>query len=145
MLYGETFVSEYMGYDPELRKYSPGMFVLMRVIEGFCNHADGDIVRELDFGPGHAEYKGALCSRNWQEANVCIFSPTPKGVLLKSMRTATRVVDAFARRILTTTKLFPQLKRLWRDRLAKRGQVLPNTKKPAVDYHHNADRAEAAK
>src|SRR5208283_3583735 len=61
-LCGETFLSEYMSYDPELRQFSPGMVLIMRVIEGFCNKANGDIVKELDFGPGHAEYKGVLGS-----------------------------------------------------------------------------------
>jgi hypothetical protein len=145
MRYGETFMSDYMGYDPEFRRFSPGMVLLMRVIEGFCNRADGDIVKELDFGPGPAEYKGVLCSSNWLEAVVYIFGPTPKGLLLKSMRTATRVVDASARRILATTKLLPRLKRLWRDRMAKRGQLPPNTEKPTADRNHNPDRAEATK
>ena len=79
MLYGRTFVSEYMGYDPEFRKYSPGMVLIMKVIEGFCVHAHGDIVKELDFGLGHAEYKAALCTKNWLEAPVYVFSPDTKG------------------------------------------------------------------
>jgi hypothetical protein len=122
MLYHGSFVSEYMGYDPEFRKFSPGMVLIMRVIEGFCDRENGDTVRELDFGLGHAEYKGALCSKNWLEAPVYIFSPTPKGLALKAMRTATRAVDGCARKVLGSTKFFPRLKRAWRDRLAKRAK-----------------------
>lgn len=119
MLYGGTFVSEYMGYDPEFRQFSPGMFLIMRVIEGFCNHANGDTVKELDFGLGHAEYKTMLCSKTWLEARVYIFSPTLKGLALKSIRTTTGVIDGSARKLLVSAKLFPRLKRAWRDRLAK--------------------------
>ncbi len=123
MLYHGTFVSEYMGYDPEFRQYSPGMVLIMRVIEGFCNRKDGDTVKELDFGLGHAEYKEALCSRNWLEAVVYIFSPTPKGLLLKLMRTTTRLLDVVIRKALGSTKTLPRLKRAWRDRLAGGGKT----------------------
>jgi hypothetical protein len=119
MLYGGSFVSEYMGYDPELRQSSPGMFLIMRVIEGFCSRTNGDVVTELDFGLGHAEYKTMLCSKTWQEARVYIFSPTLKGLALKSIRTATGMIDGSARKLLVSAKLFPRLKRVWRDHLAK--------------------------
>jgi hypothetical protein len=134
MLYHGSFVSEYMGYDPEFRKFSPGMVLIMRVIERFCDRATGDTVKELDFGLGHAEYKGALCSKNWLEAPVYIFSPTPKGLALKAMRTTTRVVDGSARKVLASTKFFPRLKRAWRDHLAKRAKSpsLPNKSERAT-------------
>ena len=130
MLYNGTFVSEYMAYDPEFRQWSPGMVLIMCVIEGFCNRANGDIVKELDFGLGHAEYKEALCSNHWLEAAVYIFSPTAKGLLLKSLRTSTRLIDSFARRLLASTTLFRRLKRAWRDRLVKHEKTTSGTKKP---------------
>lgn len=123
MLYGQTFVSEYMGYDPEFRQLSPGMVLIMRVIEGFCTHANGDNVGELDFGLGHAEYKAALCSRNWREGSILIFSPSVTGVLLKVLRTLTQLVDRSARAMLARTAFFPRLKRLWRDGLSKRAST----------------------
>ncbi|HVB56405.1 MAG TPA: GNAT family N-acetyltransferase [Candidatus Acidoferrales bacterium] len=123
MLYGTIFVSEYMGYDPEFRQSSPGMVLIMRTIEGFCSHANGDNVNELDFGLGHAEYKAALCSKNWLEASIFIFSPTVKGLLLKSMRVATRAADGTARKVLSSTKFLPRLKRLWRNLLAKQAGI----------------------
>jgi hypothetical protein len=135
MLYNGTFVSEYMGYDPEFRRLSPGMVLIMRVIEGFCGQAGGDTVKELDFGLGHAEYKGALCSKNWLEAPLYIFGPTPKGLQLKAMRSTTRAADACARRVLILTKFLPRLKRAWRDRLAKKTKLqadLKNCDTPAI-------------
>jgi hypothetical protein len=119
MLYRGTFVSEYMGYDPEFRQYSPGIVLIMRVLEGFCRRSDGDIVCELDFGLGQAEYKNALCTRSWQEGCVFIFSTTPRGLALKFLRTVIRLAEETARKLLNASKLFPRLKRAWRDRLAK--------------------------
>jgi|HubBroStandDraft_6_1064221.scaffolds.fasta_scaffold00055_27 hypothetical protein len=119
ILYGETMVGEYTGYDREFRKFSPGMFLLLRIIEGCCSGANGDTVKEVDFGFGQAEYKTVLCGKTWLEARVYIFSPTLKGLVLKSIRTATGIIDGSARKLLVSAKLFPQLKRVWRARLAK--------------------------
>lgn len=130
MLYHGSFVSEYLGYDPEFRRLSPGIVLIMRVIEGFCNRANGDVVRELDFGLGDAEYKSTLCSENWMEAPVYIFSPTLRGLKLKAMRSASRVIDRGARKILTSSKFLPRLKRAWRDRLAKKVKPESDFNKP---------------
>ncbi len=118
MLYGDSFLSEYMGYDPEFRALSPGLYLLLQVIAGFCGSAGGDAVRELDFGLGAADYKTMLSTRTWQEARVFIFSPTAKGMLLKFMREATQFVDSNARKALAFIKQQRRFKRAWRDRLA---------------------------
>lgn len=128
MVYGETLIPEYTGYDPAFRQSSPGLVLLMRVIERLCGDVGGDGIKEVDFGPGHAEYKEVFCSKSWREAVVHIFSPTPKGLLLKFMRTITRLADESARRILISGKLFTRLKRLWRNRLAEHGEALPGLK-----------------
>jgi hypothetical protein len=125
MLYGDTFVSDYTGYDPDLRQFSPGIGLVMRMVERFCNRTDGDVIKELDFGPGDAEYKAVLCTRKWFEAVVYIFSPTLRGLALKSIRTATRLVDGLAKKVLISTKFSPWLKRAWRGRLAKRAEKTP--------------------
>ena len=130
MLYQETFVSEYMGYDPEFRQAAPGMVLIMRVVEGFCSHKFGDRIKELDFGLGHAEYKAVLCSKSWFEAAVFVFSPTSKGLLLKSMRAITRIVDLTARRVLSSRDVFPRLKKLWRNWLAKQAKSTSAAKAP---------------
>ena len=140
MLYEKTFVSEYLGYDPEFRQYSPGMFLIMNVIEGFCAQKNGDIVKELDFGLGHAEYKAALCTKVWLESSLYIFSPRPKGLILKAMRTSTRIVDEGLRTVLAKTSLVPKLKRAWRDRLAKRARNASNSdnRKPNISANSSS-------
>lgn len=122
MIYEGTFVSEYMGYDPEFRQAGPGMVLIMRVLEGLCNGANGERVKELDFGLGDAEYKAMLCSKSWLEGTIFIFSPTLKGLRLKSKRVITQSVDAAARKLLASTKFFSRLKRIWRDRLRKKSE-----------------------
>jgi hypothetical protein len=50
-LNGNTFGSDYVGYDPEFASHSPGMYLVVRVIEGFCDgHREG--VTDVDFGTG---------------------------------------------------------------------------------------------
>lgn len=123
MLYGTTFVGEYTGYDPELGECSPGMFLMMRVIEGFCKHANGEVVQEIDFGLGEAEYKNALCTDFWLEAMVYVFSPTLRGFGLKCMRTLSWMADASIRRILSSAKNVARIKKLWRKRMAQRAEA----------------------
>ena len=120
MLCGTTFVGEYTGYAPEFGEHSPGMFLMMRVIEGFCHHANGDTVQKIDFGLGEAEYKNALCTDSWLEAVVYMFSPTLKGLALKCMRTLAWIADASIRRVLTSAKTIARIKKLWRSRIAQR-------------------------
>ena len=66
-----TFGSDYVGYDAEFGKYSPGMYLVMKVVEGFCDgHREG--VTEVDFGTGHAQYKQVLSNQEWRETSVYI-------------------------------------------------------------------------
>ena len=34
------FGSDYLAFDPAFAKYSPGMYLILQVIEGFCNGSD---------------------------------------------------------------------------------------------------------
>jgi hypothetical protein len=134
MLYGDTFVGEYVGYDREFHALSPGMFLTMRVIEGFCKRAEGDVVRELDFGFGQAEYKTALCNRLVHERTVFVFAPTVNGLALKLLRVTTMTVNQFAAKVLTSTNILPRIKKAWRSRLAQRsGQAQASTQENAAN------------
>lgn len=132
MLYRQTFVGEYVGYDPDFHQVSPGMFLMMRVIDGWCQRVDGDIVKELDFGLGHAEYKEALCDKSWLEGTVYIFAPTSRGLVLKLMRTTAASLDRAGRRLLESINLFPFLKRVWRRHLMRGENLLHPGHKHAV-------------
>jgi hypothetical protein len=118
-MYDEIFHGDYVGYDPAYRKYSPGMFLTLRVIEGFCRPTSQDKVRQIDFGFGDAEYKVALGNFHWDEASVNIFAPTPKGILINVLRSAAMIVDRLLRLGLERIKLIPRTKRAWRTGLSK--------------------------
>ena len=46
----------------------------MKVIEGFCDgHREG--VTEIDFGPGHAQYKQVLSNQEWRETSSIFLLP----------------------------------------------------------------------
>lgn len=115
-VYGEVFHSDYMGYDPEFAKYSPGMFLIMRVIENFCDCNNGGI-REINFGHGDAQYKELLGNCEWQESSVYLFSPNVRGTYLAALRGVTAVIDSGIRKTLSKAGLAAKVKRLWRQRL----------------------------
>ena len=58
-----TFGSDYLAYDAEFEKYSPGMCLILKVIEGFCDENPQGIT-EVDFATGYAQYKEVLSNRN---------------------------------------------------------------------------------
>lgn len=122
MLYGDTFVGEYLGFDTEFRQFAPGMVLMMKGIEGFCNGTNGDNVKKLDFGLGHAEYKVAFSTVTWSEAAVYIFSQSFKGFFLKFLRALTSGLDTSAKKTLNATNFAPRVKRMWRDRLAAKSK-----------------------
>jgi hypothetical protein len=113
-LYHGTFHSDFMGYDPDCARYSPGMFLIMRVIEAFCDRNEGDKVNEIDFGLGDAQYKEVLGNSEWQEGAVYIFAPSLKGVGLSLLRTPAIIVDRFAKALMARTKLLQKVKKTWR-------------------------------
>jgi hypothetical protein len=115
-LYQGSFCSDYLAFDPDFGPYSPGTFLLMKVVEEFCNAG----VKEVDFGPGEGRYKEQFGNSPSMEASVFIFAPKPKGVLLNAMRTSTGAIDNLAREALGRTTLLPRIKKLWRNRLAKK-------------------------
>jgi hypothetical protein len=115
-LYHGSFCSDYLAFDPRFGTYSPGTFLLMKVLEEFC--ATG--VREVDFGFGEGRYKEQFGNSPSMEASVFIFAPRAKGVLLNAMRTSTGLAENLARKIVERTNLLPRIKKLWRSRLAKK-------------------------
>jgi CelD/BcsL family acetyltransferase involved in cellulose biosynthesis len=118
--YGEVFHSNFMGYDAEYGKYSPGMFLVVRVIEDFCSQNQN--VRQIDFGLGDAQYKEVLGNQEWQEASVHIFGPSLRGCGLNALQVPVMLLDRAARKVLQETKLLARIKKFWRERLRPRSK-----------------------
>jgi hypothetical protein len=115
-LYHETFHSDFMGYDPAYAKHSPGMFLILKVIEEFCSPNPRVHVREIDFGFGDAQYKEVLGNHNWEEASIYVFAPNLKGICLNALRTSVVLTDQALRKALDRTELLQRVKKIWRGR-----------------------------
>jgi Acetyltransferase (GNAT) domain len=107
------FGSDYLAYDEAMGKYSPGMYLMSKVIEGFCK--DGSqAIKEIDFATGHAQYKKTLSTREWQEAAVYIFAPSLRGLYLNGIRYMTGRVTQIVKAKLGRTLLFQRTRKRWR-------------------------------
>ena len=114
-----AFPSKEYPSDPELAKYSPGMFLVMKVIEQFCERkTKDDMPRLIDFGFGDAQYKAVLGNRQWRESPVYIFSRTWKGMAVNLIRTPTVFANETATRLLAKANLLQRVKKVWRNRAA---------------------------
>ena len=120
-LYKETFFSSFMGYDPSLARYSPGTYLLLQVIDGFCLGSERE-VRAIDFGLGDAAYKELLGDHQWQEATVYLFGRNPRCIVLNLLRTPILLLDRALRHALQRTNLLSRVKHAWRQRVKRRGE-----------------------
>jgi hypothetical protein len=111
-----TFGGDYVGFDPEFGKYSPGMFLLTKVLEGFCD-GNREGVSAVNYGPGYAQYKELLSNQRWQEASVYIFAPSLKGISLNLVRTIVAGMDQTIKRALEGIGLLQKIKKVWRTRV----------------------------
>jgi hypothetical protein len=119
--YGDTFFSGDMGYDSADSQYSPGMFLIMKVIEGFQTYGGNEGVSRIDWGLGDAEYKQDLSDQQWHESSLSIWAPTPTGLKLNLEKTVTGLIDRTAKAVLQQTAFLQRAKRRWRDRLRQVG------------------------
>jgi hypothetical protein len=108
-----TFGGDYIGYDNGFAKYSPGMFLQTKVIEGFCD-GNREGVTGIDFGPGNAQYKELLSNQRWRETAVYIFAPSLKGISLNVVRSIVVGMDQTIKRVLARTNLLQRIKKSWR-------------------------------
>jgi hypothetical protein len=108
-----SFCSDYLAFDPAFGDYSPGNFLLIKVIEDLC--AEG--LKEIDFGWGGGRYKERFGNLKSLEASVCIFSPGLKGLAFNTARTTLGRMDSLLKKTLNRTKLVPRIKKLWRNRV----------------------------
>lgn len=107
-----TFGSDYLAFDVDFGKYSPGMFLICRVIEDFCKSTKG--VNAIDFATGHAQYKEVLSNQQWSETSAYIFAPTIRGIGLNSIRSLVGGVDQVVKNVLVRTNLLQRVKKAWR-------------------------------
>lgn len=135
-LYGWTFYSSFMGYDPAYAKYSPGMYLIMKTVEGFINRSGTTGPSQIDWGLGDAQYKEVLGNRDWKEAPLYIFAPTFRGIRLSALRTPLALTDRTLRNVLERSALLSKVKKIWRSRARHSPAVAQQqTAQPRGDIH----------
>jgi hypothetical protein len=109
-IYQRTFFSDFLGYDPDYARFSPGTYLLSQIMEEFCSQG----VEEIDFGFSDEEYKRRFGNVMWQDTSVHVFAPSPIGLALSSMRMITALLNEGARALLKRANLYQNAKIAWR-------------------------------
>ncbi|MBL8729240.1 MAG: GNAT family N-acetyltransferase [Planctomycetes bacterium] len=116
-LFDGTLWLEHLGYDPALRRFRPGMFLLHRTIEELASRGN---VHTIDFGIGDADYKRRVCDRSREDVSIYLFAPTLRGLWLSSMRSAANLIGRAGVACLHRLGLLPWFKSRWRRALQPR-------------------------
>jgi CelD/BcsL family acetyltransferase involved in cellulose biosynthesis len=98
------------GYDPDWAERRVGNFLGLRVWEDLCTDP---AVAAVDFGFGDADYKREVATRGWDEVDITIHAPTPRGLSLSLAHSAVTGADRLARRLAGKERI-AQVKRRWR-------------------------------
>jgi CelD/BcsL family acetyltransferase involved in cellulose biosynthesis len=104
------------GFDPEYTKDRVGAYLAVRMIEDLCGSED---VHSLDWGHGDADYKRQLGDARREEGEVHFFAPTLRGTRVRLVRAAAAAATRLAKRALDRSGRVTEVKRAWRDRLAR--------------------------
>jgi hypothetical protein len=118
-LSNKTLHATFTGYDPEFRKYGPGLQTLLRMIED-AFEPKGSLLR-LDTGCGDSAYKRSLCDSKWREAPVWIFAPSLNGLGLHVRKTISTLLQFLAMRLLENGRL-RKVKNMWQRQAVRRVQ-----------------------
>jgi hypothetical protein len=129
-VYQQTFFSDFLGYDPDYARHSPGTYLLSQIMEELCSQG----VQEIDFGFSDEEYKKRFGNVMWQDTNVHVYAPSPAGLMLSAMRMITVVPHEAARALLKRTHLYQKAKRAWW-KLAKKTEEKRTNSESVVRTH----------
>jgi CelD/BcsL family acetyltransferase involved in cellulose biosynthesis len=110
LVYKNMAHSAYTGYDPQYRRYEIGTALFLQMIDALGR----ENVRQLDFGLGSALYKERFGDSSFEEATVCVFAPTIRGVFLNGLRLLTEGPLELVRGVLRRLGLEQKIKRAWR-------------------------------
>ncbi len=77
------------GYDPRFREYSPGTYVLLRLIAAL---SEDPAISTFDFGGGDVDYKGRLADTRWDEVDMRLFGPGFKNLGLNAIGSSVQLL-----------------------------------------------------
>ncbi|HWA96040.1 MAG TPA: GNAT family N-acetyltransferase [Terracidiphilus sp.] len=110
-----VFHADFMGFDPQYKRTSPGIFLTLQVVEKFCEMERADRIDAMDWGLGDARYKSDLCNLSWEDCSLHLFAPTLRGIVANMYRTPVMLVDRLARKIFDA-QVQEKIKSKWRAR-----------------------------
>jgi len=112
-IYGRTIFAFGTAYDPELRRYGIGNYLLIRVLREF---AGAPSVDHIDFGFGDATYKSDICDIQREEASLYLFRPGLRGARVYLARFGTLMLGRVLERTLKQADWYERVKASWRRR-----------------------------
>ncbi|OHB60977.1 MAG: hypothetical protein A2168_07170 [Planctomycetes bacterium RBG_13_50_24] len=115
--YGKTQFTEFGSFDPRLSRGSPGMVLLIKVLEQLCRDSNVSI---MDYGFGHALYKSKFGTNYWLEENVCIYAPRVCPILINMAMSANLACYVLLSRVTAWLNLNSWIKRNWRRMVCKK-------------------------
>jgi Acetyltransferase (GNAT) domain len=127
--YQGTLWGDHIGFDPALSRYSPGMYLSLTVIGDLCDHRETHDIKQINFGPGDAEYKSILSNISFEEGAIQLYGRSLRGLTTKFSFTPVVFADRFAKKILSKNQLLAKAKRSWRNRAES--AVAASPKEPA--------------
>jgi hypothetical protein len=113
--YKNVWYSNWTGFDPDFESHNPGTVLLLKMVQDMC--ACG--IRGFDFGIGHAEYKQRFGNANRDEALVCVYAASFRGLGINLAMALQAVLNRSAKSLLAKLKITARIKRFWRMRLTK--------------------------
>ena len=115
--YRNTFHGNFMGFDPQFGKYSPGLLVLMHSIEDCFDPKLR--ATQFDLGWGDRQYKRVICNHSRQDGPLYLYAFSWNGLRLNFLRSAALFLDLIARRWLAKSTVLQKAKKAWQGRLQK--------------------------
>jgi hypothetical protein len=109
--YGKTQYTEFGSFDPRWSRGSPGMVLLIKVLEQLCLESDVDT---MDYGFGDALFKTKFGTNHWLEGTICIYAPRLYPILINMAMSANQACCVLLRRVIKWHDLDSWIKRRWR-------------------------------
>lgn len=109
-VYNGIVYLDYTGYDPGFRNYEVGTALFLRLI----GELSRDNFKLLDFGPGSAFYKEQYGDSSFEEATVCTFSPSVRGMALGAFYSLAQGPMELGRALLKRSGWEQKIKKVWR-------------------------------
>lgn len=115
--YKNTFHGNYMGFDPQFGKYSPGLLVLMHSIEECFDPKMR--AAQFDLGWGDRQYKRVICNHSRLDGPLYLYAPSWRGLKLNLLRSTACLLDLVARKLLARSSFVQELKKTWQGHLQR--------------------------